>query len=545
MSPSPNILPAPAAPRLTSLDALRGIAIVAMCYSGLLYGLKALPSWMFHAQIAPPTFKFDGNLPGYTWVDLVFPAFLFSMGCAMPFALGRRLDKGAGLFPTIWGAVVRMAMLVYFALYVQNLQPYVINSSPDAHTWFLALAAFVSLYPVFGVLPKHWNNPTQYAVRVGGYVVTFALMVYAVLLRTPEATIGEVGRWIYLQGNYWTVLKQLAFKSDIIILVLANMALFAAVLWIITRRSHVHRIGAMVLAYALWRTEGFEGVWQEQWLNNKFTIASTTIDLGWFYNFNYLKYLLVVLPGTMVGDYFVQWLAGEKGATSYSSSSKTRLMICAVLSLGLVVLCMTLLYARELPFLRIGMFQISCLNATPYMAALMIGTITYLLPAKTERGGTILRQLILAGTYLLFLGLIFEPLKGGIKKDPSDVTYYFVSSGLSIYLLLFFFILGDLLRWEAPFRMLVLNGQNPLLAYFGIRNLLAPLTMLAFIPISDSKTGIVQMMSINQMVVDLINSTWEIPEQAAWGLAGWAFVKTLLLSIVIAELTKRKVIWKS
>lgn len=59
-----------------NLDALRGYAIFTMILSGSIAHGGILPPWMFHAQVPPPNHQFNPNLPGITWVDLVFP-FLF------------------------------------------------------------------------------------------------------------------------------------------------------------------------------------------------------------------------------------------------------------------------------------------------------------------------------------------------------------------------------------------------------------------------------------------------------------------------------------
>ena len=80
-------------PRMIALDALRGIAILMMTLSGVIPFDKPLPAWMYHAQEPPPTHDFNPNLPGLTWVDLVFPIFLFCMGAAIPIALSRRIEK--------------------------------------------------------------------------------------------------------------------------------------------------------------------------------------------------------------------------------------------------------------------------------------------------------------------------------------------------------------------------------------------------------------------------------------------------------------------
>ena len=80
--------------RVYSIDALRGLAIIGMVLCSAIGFNSGLPAWMFHAQTPPPTYEFNPSIAGLTWVDLVFPFFIFSMGAAFPFAMRRRLDSG-------------------------------------------------------------------------------------------------------------------------------------------------------------------------------------------------------------------------------------------------------------------------------------------------------------------------------------------------------------------------------------------------------------------------------------------------------------------
>ena len=79
--------------RAYALDALRGYAIITMVLSATIV-TQVLPGWMSHAQTPPPDHIFNPSLPGITWVDLVFPFFLFAMGAAFPFSIGKRAEKG-------------------------------------------------------------------------------------------------------------------------------------------------------------------------------------------------------------------------------------------------------------------------------------------------------------------------------------------------------------------------------------------------------------------------------------------------------------------
>jgi len=83
--------------RLNSLDAFRGLAILCMVLSSSIAFGDIMPAWMFHAQTPPPMHIFNPNLPGITWVDLVFPFFfVFNGGCH---SLGTEQESGYRTIP--------------------------------------------------------------------------------------------------------------------------------------------------------------------------------------------------------------------------------------------------------------------------------------------------------------------------------------------------------------------------------------------------------------------------------------------------------------
>ena len=121
--------------RAYALDALRGLAILGMILSGQLpFGEQALPAWMYHAQVPPPEHKWVATLAGITWVDLVFPFFLFALGAAIPLALSRRLEQGGAKLKTALFILERGLLLGFFALYVEAIRPYVISDYPSVKT---------------------------------------------------------------------------------------------------------------------------------------------------------------------------------------------------------------------------------------------------------------------------------------------------------------------------------------------------------------------------------------------------------------------------
>src|SRR3954467_15015896 len=93
---APNSPPAAPASRITSIDALRGFVMFTMIFVNDLAGAphKLVPDWMVHFSD-----RHRGG-SGMTFVDLVFPGFLFIVGMSIPFALGSRLNKGEAVWKT-------------------------------------------------------------------------------------------------------------------------------------------------------------------------------------------------------------------------------------------------------------------------------------------------------------------------------------------------------------------------------------------------------------------------------------------------------------
>jgi len=71
--------------RVLSIDAFRGITILVMIFVNELAGVSGIPLWAKHMP---------ADADAMTFVDLVFPAFLFIVGMSIPFAINRRLAKG-------------------------------------------------------------------------------------------------------------------------------------------------------------------------------------------------------------------------------------------------------------------------------------------------------------------------------------------------------------------------------------------------------------------------------------------------------------------
>lgn len=175
--------------------------------------------------------------------------------------------------------------------------------------------------------------------------------------------------------------------------------------------------------------------------------------LPWMYRFDYLKYLFIVIPGSIAGEYLMEWMKNRKD-TDHSDSLQYRKLSIVLVPLTMVLIIFNLygLYTRML-----------AINLSVTVILLLAGKYLFLRP--TDGIALLWKKLFNAGAYLLLLGLCFEPFQEGIKKDPATFSYFFVTSGLAFMALLFLSIVCDYFRCVRSTRFLVMSGQNPMIAY--------------------------------------------------------------------------------
>lgn len=416
--------------RAYALDALRGYAIITMVLSATV-AWNTLPGWMYHAQTPPPSRAFDAALTGLTWVDLVFPFFLFAMGAAFPFSIQKRFEKGATKLRLVYEAIKRGLQLTFFAIFIQHFYPHVLSNPQDMRAWLLSILCFIILFPMFIRIPIKMPDWAHISIKVAAYGVAI------VMLLTTQ----------YADNRVFDV----SF-NNIIILLLANMAVFGSIIYIFTMYNRIMRIGVLIILMALLLSGQVEGSWTQ--------VVYNYTPLPWAFHFEYLQYLFIVIPGSIAGEYLMDWL-NSNNASLVESANKRKAFGMILLTLAIIIVNLTGLYTHRM-----------VLNLIISILLLAIGL--FLL-----RKGTgyvkLWRRLFIAGAFLLILGLCFEPFQGGIKKDPATFGYLFVTSGLAFMALLFLNVICDYFRCIKGTRFLVMPGQNPMMAYVVGDLLIMPL----------------------------------------------------------------------
>jgi len=465
--------------RAYALDALRGFAILAMVLSGTI-AYRILPAWMYHAQEPPPTHTFNPNLPGLTWVDLVFPLFLFSMGAAIPLALSRRLAKGLTKSKIILSILKRGFLLGTFAIVLQHLRPQVMNPDPTPQTWWIALLGFFILFLMFVRWPDSWPISLRRVITFGAWCSAIILLA---LLRYPDGSGFSVER------------------SDIILIVLTNTAVFGSLVWLFTQSNLLLRLGCLGLLLALRLSATADG-----WIGWLWSAS----PIPWVFHFEYLQYLFLVIPGTIAGDLILFWLqTPTRSGGEQTYWSKGRLYSIIALMFTICVMLLIGLQAR-------WVWQTTLLSA----GLCLSGYFLFVKPATpTER---LLNNIYLWGVYWLSVGLLLEPYQGGIKKDSPTMSYFFVTTGMALFILIVFTIIIDILNQQKWVQLLIDNGQNPMIAYVGFANLLWPilvLTQLEPIIIAHTQTPLLGFLK--------------------------GLVYTLIVACIVSLFTRLKLFWRT
>lgn len=183
------------APRVVSIDVFRGLTMIVMVFVNDLASVKGLPWWTYHA----PT-----RVDAMTYVDMVFPAFLFILGMAIPLATEQRLRKDPSV-PRLWlHILLRSVSLLVLGLILTNAGA---GSRDLMHIGPQAWAIVALLGAMFFLMayPKSEKYRTIFtALRYTGLAVVVAM--FAIFRRVTKD--GDVA-WI--RTAYPEILGLLAF----------------------------------------------------------------------------------------------------------------------------------------------------------------------------------------------------------------------------------------------------------------------------------------------------------------------------------------------
>ncbi len=160
-----------------------------MIFVNYIGGMPGIPWWAEHAKPAQDL---------YTFVDIVFPAFLFMVGTAIPFSLGPRVEAGAGWGGALARILPRTFGLVLLGIIFVNEERYSAElTGMPYHVWSLiALGAAILLWSSRPEAPA-WRR--AHAILQGVSAVALAWML--VIWRAKPGADS-----LFLEPQWWGIL---------------------------------------------------------------------------------------------------------------------------------------------------------------------------------------------------------------------------------------------------------------------------------------------------------------------------------------------------
>ena len=205
--------------RILSIDAFRGVTIAIMVFVNELSGIRDIPAWMKHMPKTADAMSF---------VDVVFPAFLFIAGMSIPFALNNRIAKHPGL-PALCGHIIwRTIGLLTLGVFMVNDEGGDYSHMPiSIHIWsFLFYFCAILIWRVY---PARMEQKKKYWQAVG---IT-GLVVLAIIYRGGESghevmsprwwgILGLIG-WAYVVSCFSYLLTRGKIPGMLLIIVLLTI----------------------------------------------------------------------------------------------------------------------------------------------------------------------------------------------------------------------------------------------------------------------------------------------------------------------------------
>jgi heparan-alpha-glucosaminide N-acetyltransferase len=253
MSVAGSIPVSPQPARITSIDALRGFTMFMMIFVNDLAGAgKIVPDWMVHYS------ERHSSGSGMTFVDLVFPAFLFIVGMSLPIALGAQLRKGVPLWKILRHILIRTISLFAIGVLMVNDEqpPDPVKTGCSAALWatlmyLAAICAFCDLSfggPAAGQAPR-WRIVSRVLQTLG----VASLVVLAFIFVGPDGQRIITLSPFVLHHEWWGILGLIGWSY-----------LVGAIVFLVFRANRTALLGCMVLLFCLYpadKTGAFEGFW--------------------------------------------------------------------------------------------------------------------------------------------------------------------------------------------------------------------------------------------------------------------------------------------
>ena len=202
--------------RILPIDIFRGLTILVMIFVNELSGIEGIPLWVKHLPA-------DAN--AMTFVDIVFPAFLFIVGMSMPFAAQIKLSRGSSVFSVFKDGLIRGGSLIIIGVFmVNNICGWDEVEMPfSIHIW--ATLMFASIMLIWAYYPKHLSPKLTNGLKVLG---AFSLLALWWLYEGAEGQGMTVQWWgiLGLIGWAYVIALPIYLMSNKIVVLSVSVLIF-------------------------------------------------------------------------------------------------------------------------------------------------------------------------------------------------------------------------------------------------------------------------------------------------------------------------------
>ncbi len=174
--------------RISSIDVMRGLTLVLMLFVNDLY-MPGVPSWLGHKA---------ANFDGMGLADWVFPGFLFMVGMAIPFSIGKRISEGQSTYTISRHIVIRSVSLLIIGVLMLN--------SGRVNSEFTGMGenlwAILMYIGVFLIWNKYRENDKNFFTIAGLRFAGIAILVFLIY----KFRSGEIENNGSLITSWWGIL---------------------------------------------------------------------------------------------------------------------------------------------------------------------------------------------------------------------------------------------------------------------------------------------------------------------------------------------------
>ncbi|MBB5057965.1 putative acyltransferase [Granulicella aggregans] len=204
--------------RIASIDIFRGLTMAVMIFVNALSSVRGMPWWTEHAP---------AKVDVMTYVDMVFPFFLFILGVSMPIAVAQRLKRNPSQL-SLWAHVaIRSFSLIVLGYILANADKADGSHMPiGGGAWglfaLLSAALYINVYPA-----SERYKPLFTVLKYAGLA---GLLVLLALFR--RTTHGQVA---WLDPSYPEILGLIGFSyfATSILYIPTRRWPGSAVLWLV------------------------------------------------------------------------------------------------------------------------------------------------------------------------------------------------------------------------------------------------------------------------------------------------------------------------